>query len=149
MRHPNNSEGPPVKPPFGRADYEVAAIIRAVWALISGVTTSRGRGSETFGKVLQPDEADKAIDRAFHVLGRSFARSRPEADIAADGQPRKQAVVLEHHAALGPRASIGAPDMKACPRVGDSNPATIRSNVDFPHPDAPIRQTNSPLLTRK
>src|SRR5882724_11816464 len=47
----------------------------------------------------------------------------------------------------GPR--IGLSHISALPRVAVSNPATMRSNVDLPQPEAPIRQTNSPLLTRR
>src|SRR5271169_1933921 len=38
------------------------------------------------------------------------------------------------------RASI-----ETSPVVGSSKPAMTRSSVDFPQPDAPIRQTNSPF----
>src|SRR5215831_4136953 len=48
---------------------------------------------------------------------------------------------------LGAGPLIGIPHIRASPRVACSKPATIRSSVDFPHPDAPMRQTNSPLAT--
>src|SRR5215472_17837843 len=48
---------------------------------------------------------------------------------------------------LGAGPLIGIPHIRASPRVASSKPATIRSSVDFPHPDAPMRQTNSPLAT--
>src|SRR5882762_195087 len=47
----------------------------------------------------------------------------------------------------GAGPAIGLPHIRALPRVALSKPATIRNNVDLPQPDAPIRQTNSPLLT--
>ena len=47
----------------------------------------------------------------------------------------------------GPGPAIGLSHIKACPRVGVSKPATMRNSVDFPQPEAPIRQTNSPLCT--
>src|SRR5207253_471294 len=49
----------------------------------------------------------------------------------------------------GAGPAIGLPHIRALPRVAVSKPATIRSSVDLPQPDAPIRQTNSPLLTRR
>src|SRR5471032_1356991 len=41
--------------------------------------------------------------------------------------------------------AIGLPHISAWPNEGFSKPAMMRSNVDLPQPDAPIRQTNSPL----
>src|ERR1041384_4631717 len=49
----------------------------------------------------------------------------------------------------GAGPSIGRSHIKALPRVAGSKPATMRSKVDLPQPEAPIRQTNSPLLTRR
>ena len=46
----------------------------------------------------------------------------------------------------GAGPSIGLPHIRRLPRVAFSKPATMRSSVDLPQPDAPIRQTNSPLL---
>src|SRR3954466_1744761 len=46
---------------------------------------------------------------------------------------------------LGSGSSIGAPHISAWPAVGGSKPAMMRSKVDLPQPEAPIRQTNSPL----
>src|SRR5882724_10965797 len=43
-----------------------------------------------------------------------------------------------------PGPVIGLPATKTSPDVGSSKPATMRSNVDLPQPDAPIRQTNCP-----
>src|SRR5258708_2287474 len=50
---------------------------------------------------------------------------------------------------LGSGPSIGLPHIKASPDVGCSKPAMIRSSVDLPQPDAPIRQTDSPLWTAR
>jgi hypothetical protein len=50
---------------------------------------------------------------------------------------------------LGPGPVIGMPHIKTSPCVAASNPAAMRSRVDFPQPDAPIRQTNSPFFTRR
>src|SRR5215212_2983458 len=47
----------------------------------------------------------------------------------------------------GAGPSIGRSHIRALPRVALSKPATMRSNVDLPQPEAPIRQTNSPLFT--
>src|SRR6185369_13096117 len=47
----------------------------------------------------------------------------------------------------GAGPSIGRSHIKALPRVAVSKPATMRSKVDLPQPEAPIRQTNSPLFT--
>src|ERR1041385_2959771 len=49
----------------------------------------------------------------------------------------------------GAGPSIGRSHIKALPRVAVSKPATMRSKVDLPQPEAPIRQTNSPLLMRR
>src|SRR6202051_354263 len=43
-----------------------------------------------------------------------------------------------------PGPVMALPSMEASPVDGSSNPAMMRRSVDFPHPDAPIRQTNSP-----
>src|ERR1700733_13560917 len=41
------------------------------------------------------------------------------------------------------------PSIATSPVVGSSNPAMMRSSVDFPQPEAPIMQTNSPFgMTR-
>jgi hypothetical protein len=44
----------------------------------------------------------------------------------------------------GPGPAIRLPFISTSPSLGVSNPAIIRSRVDFPQPEAPIRQTNSP-----
>ena len=41
----------------------------------------------------------------------------------------------------------GRPGTRPCPRVGWSRPATRLSSVDLPQPEAPTRQTNSPVRT--
>src|SRR5258706_3689801 len=46
-----------------------------------------------------------------------------------------------------PGPVIGASKTRTSPDVGCSKPATMRSSVDLPQPEAPIRQTNSPLPT--
>src|SRR5215510_3716018 len=43
-----------------------------------------------------------------------------------------------------PGPVTGLPCTVTSPLVGSSKPATMRSKVDLPQPDAPIRQTNSP-----
>src|SRR3984893_12583395 len=48
-------------------------------------------------------------------------------------------------ARVGSGSAIGLPRIRASPGGGCSKPAMIRSRVDLPQPDAPIRQTNSPL----
>jgi hypothetical protein len=61
----------------------------------------------------RPDQ----VDAAAHALGARFLRHalaggpvrEPEADVALDGLPREQRVVLEHHAALGRRAGDRPP----------------------------------------
>src|SRR5260370_5751919 len=50
---------------------------------------------------------------------------------------------------LGPGAVIGTPHIRLSPWVAASKPAAIRNRVDLPQPDAPIRQMNSPFLTRR
>src|SRR4030081_2965332 len=49
--------------------------------------------------------------------------------------------------ASGPE--IGTPHITTSPRVAVSKPAAMRNSVDLPQPDAPIRQMNSPFLTRR
>src|ERR1041385_5465784 len=49
----------------------------------------------------------------------------------------------------GAGPSIGFFLIKALPPVAVSKPGTRSSKVDVPQPEAPIRQTNSPLLTRR
>src|SRR5258708_4347137 len=46
-----------------------------------------------------------------------------------------------------PGPVIGASKTRTSPEVGCSKPATMRSSVDLPQLEAPIRQTNSPLPT--
>src|ERR1700743_456422 len=50
---------------------------------------------------------------------------------------------------LGPGPEIGMPHIRLSPLVACSKPAAMRSSVDLPQPEAPIRQMNSPLRTRK
>jgi len=45
----------------------------------------------------------------------------------------------------GPGPVIGVPYMVAVPLLAVSKPAMMRSSVDLPQPEAPIRQMNSPL----
>src|SRR5271169_755767 len=49
---------------------------------------------------------------------------------------------------LGPGPAIGTPHIRLSPDVAVSKPAASRNSVDLPQPDAPIRQMNSPFLTR-
>src|ERR1700722_2412487 len=44
-----------------------------------------------------------------------------------------------------PGPVMALPSIDTSPVVGSSNPAMMRSKVDFPQPDAPIMQTNSLL----
>src|ERR1700722_6205036 len=44
-----------------------------------------------------------------------------------------------------PGPVTGLPSIATSPVVGSSKPAMIRSSVDFPQPEAPIMQTNSPF----
>src|SRR5512142_469656 len=46
---------------------------------------------------------------------------------------------------VGSGPSTGLPHISASPAVGFSKPAMMRSRVDLPQPDAPIRQMSSPL----
>src|SRR5258708_20359826 len=46
----------------------------------------------------------------------------------------------------GPGSEINLPRTRAVPDVAVSKPAMMRSRVDLPQPDAPIRQMNSPWL---
>ena len=44
---------------------------------------------------------------------------------------------------------IDAPPMRTCPDDTSSNPAIVRNNVVFPHPDGPRREKNSPCPTSR
>ena len=44
--------------------------------------------------------------------------------------------------------STGSSSTVTLPRVGFRNPATALSSVDFPQPDGPMMETNSPGFTR-
>src|SRR3954467_8903526 len=48
----------------------------------------------------------------------------------------------------GPGPATGLPHISSAPSVGASKPPTMRSSVDLPQPEGPIRQTNSPLPMR-
>src|SRR5437868_3271317 len=48
-----------------------------------------------------------------------------------------------------PGPAIARPRTATVPSVGCSKPATMRNSVDFPQPDAPIRQTNCPGATAR
>src|SRR3981189_1325678 len=50
---------------------------------------------------------------------------------------------------LGPGPVIPTPHTRTAPWVAFSKPAAMRSSVDLPQPDVPIRQMNSPFLTRR
>src|SRR3979411_3017294 len=49
----------------------------------------------------------------------------------------------------GSGSAIGLPHISASPEEGCSKPAMMRRRVDLPQPDAPIRQTNSPLAIER
>src|SRR4051812_40867530 len=49
----------------------------------------------------------------------------------------------------GPGPAIGMPHISTSPEVAASKPAAMRNSVDLPQPEAPIRQMNSPFLTRR
>ena len=49
----------------------------------------------------------------------------------------------------GPGPTIASPSIVTLPLVGISSPATMFSSVDFPQPDAPTMQTNSPSATSR
>src|SRR4051812_3317702 len=49
----------------------------------------------------------------------------------------------------GPGPEISLSSTTPPPPVGGSTPAAIDSTVDFPQPECPIRQTNSPLAIAK
>ncbi len=50
---------------------------------------------------------------------------------------------------VGSGPAIGRPHIRASPEEGWSKPAMMRSRVDLPQPEAPIRQMNSPLLIER
>jgi hypothetical protein len=54
-------------------------------------------------------------------------------------------VVLEQTARSGPGPAISRPSSTAPPFVAGVSPATILSSVDFPQPECPMIETNSPF----
>src|SRR3954452_18021727 len=48
----------------------------------------------------------------------------------------------------GPGPATGLPHISSSPSLGVSKPPTMRSSVDLPQPEGPIRQTNSPFSIR-
>ena len=76
-----------------------------------------------------------------HALG-----AQRELDVARGGEPGKQASFLEHHRDLPPTSP--APFIARGHLTGGGRPsATSDSSVLLPHPEAPMRQTNSPGAT--
>jgi hypothetical protein len=53
------------------------------------------------GEAVEPDHRDKPRDDPVDLRPLHAARGGAKADIAADGEPREQAVILKHHAAIG------------------------------------------------
>ncbi len=52
------------------------------------------------GEFLEPDHADQAVGRCAALLRRERAVFEPVEDVAADGEPGKQRIFLEHHPAI-------------------------------------------------
>src|SRR4051812_20906268 len=48
----------------------------------------------------------------------------------------------------GPGPGTGLPHISSAPSLAVSKPPTIRSSVDLPQPEGPIRQMNSPFSIR-
>ena len=71
-----------------------------------------------------------------------------EAHVVVDGEPRQQAVVLEHDGAVRARARCTSRFSSSTPpRVACVRPATMLSSVDLPQPEWPMMETNSPFST--
>ena len=70
-----------------------------------------------------------------------------EFDVLSNGQPGEEAMILKDHDAVRARALHGMPSTRIWPEVCDCRPAIRCSRVDFPHPDGPTMQTNSPGRT--
>src|SRR5690606_8505358 len=62
----------------------------------------------------QADLVDIAVDDLPHFLRRNAAFAKPEGDVLANGEPRKQGIGLEHHATVG----AGPLDFRAFQRDG-------------------------------
>ena len=78
----------------------------------------------------------------------AVAELQAEEHVAEDGEPRKERGFLKHHEAVGTGPDNGlAVGLNQTP-IGPSSPAMILSNVDFPQPLGPTRQTNSPSAMR-
>src|SRR5438094_306114 len=78
------------------------------WADIVTVA-ARGRGKSTaISSLMRPGLAEVRIDGRAHFRVRYAAQPQAEGDVAADGEPGKQRVGLEDHAAV-PAGAFNAP----------------------------------------
>ena len=75
--------------------------------------------------------------------------SRPKAMFCATVIQGNRAYSWNTMPRSGPGAATVRPSTSMPPRVGCEKPAMALSSVDFPQPDGPSRQTNSPRLMVK
>ena len=95
----------------------------------------------------QVDDLQHLADLAGDPVSGHVPSPQPERDVLEHVHVREQGVGLEHHVdvALVRRLPVTSrPCRLTVPRVGSSNPATIRIVVVFPQPDGPSMEKNSP-----
>ena len=94
----------------------------------------------------EPHRVEQARRCAPGMLGDiEAAQLELQGDVAPDGPPRHQRVVLEHDADVGAAGRVtSSPSTSTSPLVGSSSPAMISIRVDLPQPDGPSSETNSP-----
>ena len=146
---------------LSQIDSSNSCISERVWwsSAPNGSSSSRIRGSlasaraiavrccmppESILRIVMLEAAQAHACRCNARRSRAAARARhcvlaqAEADVLAHGEPRKQRVALEHHAAIGARTRDRVRRRAArAPLVGASSPATMRSSVVLPQPEGP------------
>ena len=83
--------------------------------------------------------------RSARRLGRREHLVHAELDVVVDREPGQQAVVLEHHGAVGARRVDLAVFQQHAALVAAVRPAMMFSRVDLPQPEWPMIETYSPF----
>ena len=100
------------------------------------------------GELDEPSISSTRSARALAVPAEHLERQR---DVLRDRAPVVEHGVLEDDpvVAVDPRLARRLPVDDDLAAVGSVRSPTIRSSVDFPQPDGPIRETNSPASTSR
>src|SRR5688500_2838987 len=90
-------------------------------------------------RMAEPDHFDKSFDMFAPLASRPVAKDTidRQCDIAANGQPRQQRIVLENQAALGPRPSDRFPFHQDLAFVGLDKSCDKLSKRRLPAPGKP------------